>query len=109
MIAGDAAAYEQLAESFELELELIGQGRLDERAQLAAERATLIASLPAEPPADAAQALKRAAIMQKRLTVEIVRRRTGVLLELAQLERVRRAAHGYAAGGRRRSRVQASA
>ena len=50
------APYEALARSIEHELELIGDGRLDELDDLLAARAALIDSLPATPPASATAA-----------------------------------------------------
>jgi hypothetical protein len=91
-----AAPYETLARIFERELELLGSGDLEELDTLAAQRDELIASLPATPPASARPALERAALTQKRVTIEIIRRREAIVLELAQLERVRRMARGYA-------------
>jgi hypothetical protein len=92
----EAAPYETLARIFERELELLGSGRLDQFDALAAERDALIAALPATPPASARPALERARLAQKRVMIEIIRRREAVVLELAQLERVRRVARGYA-------------
>lgn len=96
MTPADCAAYETLARIVERELELLGEGRLDELVALKDERAALVATLPATPPAGARSALERAALTQKRVAIEIMRRREAVVLELAQLERVRRMARGYA-------------
>jgi hypothetical protein len=96
MSADDTAPYEALARSIERELELVGEGRFDELAQLHAERAALITTLPAVPPAHARPALQRAALMNKRVEIEILRCREALLLDLASVERVGRAARGYA-------------
>jgi hypothetical protein len=96
MTAPEAAPYETLARIFERELEALGAGRLDELEGLAAEREALIASLPDTPPATARGALERALLMQKRVTIEIIRRREAIVLELAERERVGRVARGYA-------------
>jgi hypothetical protein len=96
MTTAEAAPYETLARIFERELEALGAGRLDELDALAAEREALIASLPATPPAAARPALERALLMQKRVTIEIIRRRDAIVLDLAERERVRRVARGYA-------------
>lgn len=92
----DAAPYETLARMVERQLELLGAGQLDELDALKAERAALIASLPARPPACARPALERTALTQKRVAIEIMRRREAIVLQLAQLERVRQTARGYA-------------
>jgi hypothetical protein len=104
-----AAPYETLARSLERELELIGDGSLDELAVLHAERAALLESLPAVPPAEARPALQRAALMNKRVEIEILRRREALLLEAANVERVERTARGYAPAVENRPRVQATA
>lgn len=104
-----AADYERLTELAELELELVADGRLEEVGELAAQRAELIGRLPATPPSWAAPALERAAIMQRRVMIELTRRREAVLLELETVERARRMANGYAPARRSGVRVQASA
>lgn len=101
--------YEALARSLERELELLGEGALDELAALHAERAALLKSLPAVPPADARPALQRAALMNKRVEIEILRRREALLLESANVERVGRTARGYAASVESRPQLQATA
>jgi hypothetical protein len=109
MSAPAVAPYEALARSLERELELIGDGAVDELTMLHAERAALIESLPAVPPADARPALQRAALMNKRVEIEILRRREALLLESANVELVGRTARGYAAAVESRPRVQATA
>jgi hypothetical protein len=101
--------YEALARSLERELELLGEGALDELAALHAERAALLESLPAVPPADARPALQRAVLMNKRVEIEIMRRREALLLESANVERVGRTARGYAAAVESRPQLQATA
>ena len=104
-----AQPYEALARSIERELELIGDGALDELATLYAERTALLESLPADPPADARPALQRAALMSKRVEIEILRRREALVLESANVERVGRTARGYAATVESRPQLQATA
>jgi hypothetical protein len=101
--------YEALARSLERELELLGEGALDELAELHAERAVLLAGLPPVPPADARPALQRAALINKRVEIEILRRREALLLEAATVERVGRTARGYAATVETRPQLQATA
>jgi hypothetical protein len=104
-----AERYDALARSLERELELIGEGAMDELAALHAERTALLNSLPAVPPADARPALQRAALINKRVEIEIQRRREAVLLEAANVERVGRTARGYAATVESRPQLQATA
>jgi hypothetical protein len=101
--------YEALARSLERELELIGEGALEELEALYAERTALLGRLPAVPPADARPALQRAALMNKRVEIEILRRREALLLEGANVERVGRTARGYAATVESRPQLQATA
>jgi hypothetical protein len=89
--------YEALARSIERELELIGDGALEELDALYAERAALLQSLPATPPAEARPALVRAALMSKRVEIEILRRREAIIVQTANAERVERTVRGYAA------------
>ena len=102
-------AYETLARNIERELELIGEGSLDQLDALYAERAALIESLPAIPPDPARPALQRAALMNKRVEIEILRRREALLLETANVERVERTARGYMPAAESRPHVQATA
>jgi hypothetical protein len=104
-----AQRYEALARSLERELELLGEGAFDELTALYAERRELIESLPAVPPAGARPALQRAALMNKRVEIEIIRRREALVLEAANVERVGRTARGYAATVESRPRLQATA
>ena len=104
-----AQPYEALARSLERELELIGEGGLDELEALYAERTALMNRLPAVPPADARPALQRAALMNKRVEIEILRRREALLLKGENVERVGRTARGYAPAKERRPHVQATA
>jgi hypothetical protein len=90
-----AQPYETLARSLERELELIGEGAYEELAILRAERAALVEGLPAVPPAEARPALQRAALINKRIEIEILRRREALLVEAANVERVERTARGY--------------
>ena len=108
MSTRETAPYEALAELIERELELLGDGRLEDLAQLKLARTELLRSMPAKPPAAAREVLERCALLQQRVRIEILRVREAVLLELVQLERVRRTAEGYAPR-RTRPRISASA
>jgi hypothetical protein len=91
-----ADPYETLVALTERELMLVGEGRWEELSELEAERAALISTLPATPPADARDALERASAIQSRVTTEIMRRREHALVEQAAVQRASRAARGYA-------------
>jgi hypothetical protein len=109
MSGSEGAPYETLARSIERELELAGEGRFAEMAELHSERAALIATLPQTPPAGANAALQRAALMSKRVEIEILRYREALLLELAFVRRFGRAARGYAPPRENRPHVRATA
>jgi hypothetical protein len=104
-----AQAYETLARSLERELELIGKRAFDELETLYAERAALLESLPPVAPADARPALQRAALMNKRVEIEIVRCREALLADAATIERVERTARGYGAAVENQPHVRATA
>jgi hypothetical protein len=95
MSSAETAPYEQLARMIERELELIGTRDYDALAALKTERDALIASLPDVPPACARPALQRAALMNKRAEIEILRVREALVMESANVERVGRTARGY--------------
>jgi hypothetical protein len=94
-----AAPYERLAELAERELTLVSAfelSRIGELVALAQERTTLVASLPAQPPAAARAALVRAAECQQRTTALLARICHDVGRELGDVDHARRAARGYA-------------
>ena len=95
MSSAETAPYEALARIIERELELVGNGDYEALAELKSERDALIATLPGTPPASARPALQRAALMSKRVQIEIERMREALLLEFANVERVDRTARGY--------------
>jgi hypothetical protein len=109
MSTAEAGPYEALARNLERELELIGQGDLDQLAPLHAERKALIETLPATPPATARPALQRAALLNKRVELELTRRRDTLLADLATVQRVDRTARGYAPPREPHPHVQATA
>lgn len=101
--AGQAAApYEALAELAERELLIASCGdpeRVGELADVARERAAIVAALPDVPPAAAEPALVRAAATQARTTTQLALRAAEVRTALAEVERGRRTARGYGMGG----------
>jgi len=97
--------YEEIAEHAELELELAGRGEVERLAKLAPRWDELIAGVPAQPPAGAAELLVRARLIHERTHIELIRLREGLLSDLATTTRARRAADGYAGHVRHRSRL----
>ena len=109
MSSAETAPYEVLARMIERELELVGGGDYDALEELKSERDALIATLPEIPPATARPALQRAALMNKRVEIEIVRRREALLLEFANVERAVRTARGYSPPSEPRRHVETTA
>ncbi|MGH2857234.1 MAG: hypothetical protein ACRDMJ_07085 [Solirubrobacteraceae bacterium] len=105
----EVAAYERLAELLERELQLAGERRFEELAEVAGERAELQQALPATPPRAAREALERCSRLHKRVEIELLRVRETLMDELDQLGRAQRAAHGYAPRRRNGRRVATSA
>ena len=87
--------YEAVVGMAERELELAVLGRYTEMAQLAHQREQLLAILPSPPPANARDPLSRALLIQRRVSIELLRAREHVLLALRRIELTRRTAHGY--------------
>lgn len=93
--------YERLAALAEQELALVQAFALDrvgELVALAQERTTLVASLPARPPAAARAPLARAAALQERTTAALSVLVAELGRELGGVDRARRAARGYGMG-----------
>jgi len=109
MSSAETAPYEALARMIERELELVGSGDYDALSELKSERDALISTLPERPPASARPALQRAALMNKRVEIEILRLREALLLEFANVERVTRTARGYSPPRQDRPHVEATA
>jgi hypothetical protein len=103
------APYEALYAHAELELELAGRAEIEGLAALGARWEQLIAGLPAQPPAAAAEMLQRAQLIHERTHIELSRLREALLDELATTRRARRTATGYAGQLARRPRLDRSA
>src|SRR5262249_32981447 len=96
MSTSESAPYEALTELIEHELELAGAGRFSELAEATIARIELVKTLPHTPPSCARESLERASVLQQRLKIEVLRGRGAVLAALADVERAKRAARGYA-------------
>ncbi len=93
----ELAPYERLHSLAERALEHAGRGELDEIAEIAAERAQIVASLPPSPPAAARALLERTLALQERTTIDLRRGREQLLRELSAVHQGQRAADGYGA------------
>ncbi|HET6447888.1 MAG TPA: hypothetical protein VFG31_02170 [Conexibacter sp.] len=94
----ETAPYERLAELAERELALVTTfepSRLGELVALQQTRTTLVASLPARPPAEARPALLRAHELQQRVTAALTVLCDQLGRDLAGVDRSRQAARGY--------------
>ncbi|WP_320669656.1 hypothetical protein [Patulibacter defluvii] len=103
------AAYERLAELAEAERDAAAAGDLETAAALLARRTALAATLPAVPPADAADALRRAAEAHAAAATLLDEARTALGLALDHAARGRRTARGYGAGAGAGRRLDRSA
>jgi hypothetical protein len=108
-MSSSAASYERLAQLFERDLQLAGEGRWEELSESDDERSALIASLGESPEEAARASLVRASALAGRTTIELMRGRDALLIALDQLERARRTARGYTPPQRRAARIEASA
>ncbi len=90
------APYDGLRRIAEAQLELAGEGRYSEMAQLSGQWQELIGRLPQPAPAVARERLEQALALQRRVTIELLRRREQVLLSLRRVEMSQRAATAYA-------------
>lgn len=96
----DTAPYERLAELAAREHALVTAfepARLGELVALQQQRTTLVASLPARPPAGARAALLRAHELQQRTTAALTVLCDQLGRELGAVDRGRTAARGYGA------------
>jgi hypothetical protein len=89
------SGYERLATLAERELALVRSGRLEAVGDLHAEYDRLLHSLPAEPPAEAREALERAADLQADLVTALTGARDDAARELGRLRRGRGAVRAY--------------
>ena len=81
----------------ERERAMVLDGRLDELEALAAERAALVAALPARPPASARPALERAAALQQATSAALAEALADVRGKLGGAPDRARAVRAYAA------------
>jgi hypothetical protein len=95
MSGEERAPYLHLIELIERDLALAGEGRYPDLVTAHAEREAFVATLPATPPACARDLLERAALIQRRLTMELMRGRDELVYQTGLVERGRQTARGY--------------
>jgi hypothetical protein len=101
--------YMAILELAERELELAGNGEIDDLGLLSAQWGPLTSELPAQPPPAARPLLERATHVHERTHIELLRLREALLCDLQTTAQASRAAHGYAAQARRSRRLERSA
>ncbi len=89
--------YARLAELADAERELAEAGRVDELDALAAERAALVAALPAQAPPGARAALEDALARQRAAEAALHAATAAARAELRSVDRGRQAARAYGA------------
>jgi hypothetical protein len=87
--------YQRLLELAREQLTAVREDRVDDLGAIAAERAALIASLPARPPATAADTLRSALAAESRLADELGGAQRDVAHRLDHLRRGRHAVRAY--------------
>lgn len=101
--------YQAIHEHAELELELAGRGEIELLATLGDRWEELIAGLPTQPPAGAAELLQQARLIHERTHIELSRTRDMLIAELGSATKARRTVDGYAGQLRRRPRLDRNA
>lgn len=103
----ELAPFQTLVKLIEHELELAGQGRIEELQRAVAATGEYLLGLPNPPPAAALALIERARAMRARVTIETERLRDAIAATRATNRRRRRMARTY--GAPPRSRYSASA
>lgn len=94
-VAWPLASYEAIVAHAELELELAGNGEVEELAALEGRWEQLVAGLPDRPPAAAGPILERARLLHERTRIELIRLRDSLLCDVATTDTAKRTAAGY--------------
>jgi hypothetical protein len=97
--------YSKLVTLAERELELVRSGELEEVGRLHADRAELVATLPAAPPPEALPLLEAAAALQARIEATLQRDIAQAASELQSIRRGRHAVQAYTPGSAGESRL----
>jgi hypothetical protein len=102
LIAAEQAPFQKLIKLIERELELAGQGRVQELKAAVAETGKYMASLPSPAPSSALPLVERAKALRGRVTIETERLRESIGLARAARRRSRRIARQYGQGRKNR-------
>jgi hypothetical protein len=91
----EQAPFQRLIKLIERELELAGQGRLQELQDAVAETGRFMETLPAPAPESAQPLVERAKALRGRVTIETRRLRDGIEFSRGALRRARRISKTY--------------
>jgi hypothetical protein len=103
------APYEAIIAHAELELELAGNGEIEELVALEGRWEQLVAGLPDRPPVAAGPILERAQLLHERTRIELIRLRESLLGDVATTDTAKRTAAGYGGHQALASRLDRSA
>ena len=95
VIAAEQAPFQRLVKLIEHELELAGQGRLDELDEAIAQTGAYLALLSSPAPDSAQHLVLRADAMRSRVVIEVTRLKESIALSRSSLRRSRRVARQY--------------
>ena len=95
VIASEQGPFQRLVKLIERELELAGQGRLDELDEAIAQTGAYMALLPSPAPDSAQHLVLRADAMRNRVIIEVTRLKESIALSRSSLRRSRRVARQY--------------
>ncbi len=95
MSSDERAPYLHLIALIERDLALAGEARYADLVTAHAEREAFVATLPSTPPSCARDLLERASLIQRRLTMELMRGRDELVCKTGLVERGRQTARGY--------------
>lgn len=95
MIVAEQAAFQKLIKLIEQELELAGQGRIDELDAAIARTGAYMATLPSPAPDCARHLVLRAEALRGRVIIEVTRLKESIGISRTALRRGRRVARHY--------------
>jgi hypothetical protein len=95
VIAAERAPFQKLVKLIEHELELAGQGMVQELDEAVAQTGAYMATLPSPAPDSAQQLVLRAEALRGRVTIEVTRLKESIALTRASLRRGRSVARQY--------------
>lgn len=95
MSAAETAPFERLAKLIERELELAGQGRIEELREAVRQTGEFMATLPSPAPAAARPSIERSRALRSRVVIETIRVREQIERSRHSLKTARRVARRY--------------